>query len=182
MKVILILSIMTGLALGCNTFAGLPDILRGYAYSIVNTQVNQTHTDCYKDTDRLATKITAIYSAVANIGSLSLIEPMKLSNQLVVDLSNHMQSCSTITLIKQFSSRTSTMSGLFDMIFSFCYEVALNGKAYSTFINHLTEPGTPCILVGADIGTIISEMFSYKAPEEDRLKLVRNFDKFGNEY
>ena len=74
------------------------------------------------------------------------------------------------------------MSGLFDIIFSFCYEVALNGKAYSTFINHLTEPGTPCILVGADIGTIISEIFSYKAPEEDRLKLVRNFDKFGNEY
>jgi len=51
---LLILSILTSLALGCNTFAGLPDILRGYAYSIVNTQVNQTQTDCYKDTDRLA--------------------------------------------------------------------------------------------------------------------------------
>ncbi len=77
---LLILSILTGLALGCNTLGGLPDILRGYAYSIVNTQVNQTQTDCYKDTDRLAAKITAIYSAVANIGKVSLIEPMKLSN------------------------------------------------------------------------------------------------------
>ena len=80
MKVLFILSILAGLALGCNTFSGLPDILRGYAYSIVNTQVNQTKTDCYKDTDRLAAKITALYTSVAKIGSVSLIEPMKLSN------------------------------------------------------------------------------------------------------
>jgi len=87
-----------------------------------------------------------------------------------VDFSNQMSSCSAITLIKQFSARTSTLSGLLDMLFSVSYDFVYNGIIYMTLVNHLQEFSTPCILVGSDIGNIISNIFSYKAPVEDRLK------------
>ena len=56
MKVLLLISALLSITQACNPLSGFPDIIRGYAYAIVNTQVNQTQTDCYKDSDRLANK------------------------------------------------------------------------------------------------------------------------------
>lgn len=182
--VILMLTVLLlKVCMGCNIWntKGLPDVLRGYSYRIVSTSVNQTQTDCYKDTERLANKITLILTTLGHLGNNSLIYPLKLSNQLFVDLSNQMQSCSAITLIKQFNTRTSKMSGLFDLIFTIVYELAFNGQAYSTFVNNIQEKGTPCVLVGADIAVIVSQMLSYRAPVVDSLKMVRKFDTYGNE-
>jgi|LauGreDrversion4_2_1035121.scaffolds.fasta_scaffold112907_2 hypothetical protein len=56
MKVLVLISALLSITQACNPLSGFPDIIRGYAYAIVNTQVNQTQTDCYKDSDRLANK------------------------------------------------------------------------------------------------------------------------------
>ena len=81
---------MQSLSWACDpfTFTGLPDIVRGYAIGIVDTKANQTQTDCYIDSDRLGTKITIFYTSLGNLSRDTLIDPLKYSNQLVVDLSN----------------------------------------------------------------------------------------------
>jgi hypothetical protein len=93
--ILILISLMHSLTMACDPFSmrGIPDIVRGYAISIVDTTANQTNTDCYKDSDRLATKLTIFYTSFGNLSRDTWIDPLKYSNQLVVDLSNHMQSC-----------------------------------------------------------------------------------------
>ncbi len=68
------------------------------------------------------------------------------------------------------------MSGVFGLIFTLVYDLAVSSIMTDTLIYSFTELGTPCTLVGNDLAIVIGELFSYKAPMYDSLKMVRNFD------
>ena len=163
----------------CNplTTIGIPDIIRGYAVGIVDTTVNQTLTDCYIDSDRLGRKMSIFYNSFVNLSRNTMIDPLKYSNQLFVDLSNQMQSCNVVTLIKQIETRSSHLSGFFDFIFSTSYEIFTDGslaRAFQTIINGGST--LTCAEYGTAIGILVSKIFNYKSPVNDPLKSVKKFN------
>jgi hypothetical protein len=90
MKAIVFFIISLALAKACDflTMTGIPDVIRGYAVAIVDSDDNQEESDCYIDSDRLGKKITIFYGAVQNLSSDTMVDPLKYSNQLLVDFSN----------------------------------------------------------------------------------------------
>ena len=106
-----------------------------------------------------------------------MIDPLKYSNQLLVDFSNQMQSCSATRLIKQFETRTSHLSGFFDFLFGIGYEIYAEGIILKAFNNVIYAGATlSCVDYGKEIGILISELFNYKSPVNDPLKMVKKFN------
>jgi len=73
--------------------------------------------------------------------------------------------------------RTSHFSGLFDFIYSITYEIFANGILTRSFMNVISGGSTlTCVDYGKSIGIMISEMFNYKSPVNDPLKMVKSFN------
>jgi hypothetical protein len=85
----------------------------------VNATISMS--DCYKDTYRLADKLVLLHDSITSFSTSSAVAPLMYLNQLFIDTSSAMQSCNTVTLIKQFTARTSELSGFFNLLFTLAY-------------------------------------------------------------
>jgi hypothetical protein len=147
----------------------VPDIFRGYAVGIVDG-ASPRDSDCYLDTDLLAKKTTMVIKSFLGFSLKNPIEPLRYSNQLMVDLSNQMQSCSTVVLIKQFNTRTSQWSGVFNFVFSTYYDFVNYGSARASFDDIMYRKNITCEEIGINVGNIVSTTFEYKAPMHDPIR------------
>ena len=107
--VMLALSVLSLLSTvdACNVITetgGVAEVVRGSAIGIIgmsgapqNSVIEDS--DCYKDMDRFAQKFGLIYGSISQFTLGNAVNPFKYVNQVFVDLSNLMESCSTVTLI-----------------------------------------------------------------------------------
>lgn len=132
--------------------------MRGFSLGIVDNSsptLNLTGSDCYKDTNVLANKIVLIYQSIIGVTVKTIVTPLMYTNQLFVDLSHSLESCASLTMISQFTARTSNLSGLFGFLFTLAYDIYSNGTAFSAVLDIIGMQSS-CIQVGTGIGTITS--------------------------
>lgn len=89
-----------------------------------------------------------------------IFRPIIIFNQILVELSDAMVACANDTFINQFKLRTTSLSGLFNLIFTLLYEIYVN-KALVQAIDAL-KSSPDCLHTGYEVGLIQTEIFDYQ--------------------
>ena len=131
--------------------------------------------DCYIATVALTDRLASLFASISEWSYTTAIDPIMYSNQLLVDLSSLMEACSTLTLIKQFTTRTSNLSGVLDFVFTVSYDIIGNSNEMSQ-VKVIMDSSSTCYDTGFALGSIVSEAFNYQAPYYDTSKAVASLD------
>jgi len=180
---VLLVPLLLAVGEACNPFTetgGLGDILRGISVGLVSLQGAPPEqgyfgSDCYRDTDTLASKLSLFYSSLSALSLPSALAPLLYLNQLFVDASHVMQTCNALNFIGQVALRTRHLSGLTGFLYTLADEVLSNGLMRQA-AEQMAENQVPCLQYGFDIGVIVSEGLNYRAPYYDQVARVFNLN------
>ena len=94
----------------------IPDLIRGQA---LGNQANQNllTTDCYLQSDRVASLVDKMFNSVLNIQLDTWSTPINLGNQAIVETSDMNVACNARNLNKQFNTRLTSWSGVMDLLY-----------------------------------------------------------------
>ena len=132
--------------------------MRGYALG-TSADSTDTTTACYVSIDSAATYITDAVNALFALSASTWMNPVVYFSQYLVEQSNSYSACTSETFIKQFDTRFSSWSGLFDMAFTVTYSYFMKTSFY-TAINTIATSAS-CGDLGIGIGALIQITFNY---------------------
>jgi hypothetical protein len=104
--------------------------MRGYALGTSADSTDLT-TSCYTSIDSAATNLNSAFTSLSSLSASSWMDPVVYFAQYLVEQSNAYSACTSETFIKQFDTRFSSWSGLFDMTFTVLYSYFTDGTFYT---------------------------------------------------
>ena len=94
--------------------------MRGYALG-TSADSTDTTTSCYTSVDSAASNLNDMFVSFTTLSSSTWMDPIDYFSQYLVEQSNSYSACTSETFIKQFDTRFSSWSGLFNMVFTVVY-------------------------------------------------------------
>ena len=107
--------------------------MRGFALGVYRDPLS-TQTQCYISSDTVATKLGITYQALISPDINNFFNPFTLFNQVIVDISDQLVTCSQNLFINQFHMRTSSISGAINTLFNVVYSLITSNAAGEAFM------------------------------------------------
>jgi hypothetical protein len=85
-----------------------------------------------------------------------------------------MVACSNNVFINQFRIRTTSISGAFNLLFTFLYQLLIQGKLIESWRELKSSPD--CLSEGYHLGMIQTELFRYTASKEILYGMIEDYN------
>ena len=96
------------------------------------------------------------------------LRPLYIINAMLVEFADQIIACKNEVLLKQFNTRVTTFSGLFDLAFTIGWSFYEKNDLYTGLMGMFTKANTgiSCVTYGKYWGMVVAGMFSQKTPSQ----------------
>eukprot|EP00350_Pseudokeronopsis_sp_OXSARD2_P007850 CAMPEP_0170541784 /NCGR_PEP_ID=MMETSP0211-20121228/1416_1 /TAXON_ID=311385 /ORGANISM="Pseudokeronopsis sp., Strain OXSARD2" /LENGTH=178 /DNA_ID=CAMNT_0010844639 /DNA_START=27 /DNA_END=563 /DNA_ORIENTATION=+ len=143
-------------------FADIGDFPFGYGLGGQEDPEDE-YTDCGVEGAEVSLKISTFFTSFTTITTTTWTDPIVYFNQVFVSFSNQGVACKNIVKIKQLQTRCSTLSGLFDMVFTIVFQYFAGLEIFddiTDIIDVFTSGTNSCKTIGKRFGKFFKHILN----------------------